>query len=201
MKFDKLMFTVLFGITIPLMFFIISWWVTFIFTGDQKTIIIASLSGLGIGIIISLLIKLTRKPDIYGLSIPILIMVYLFYNFLLFGMFMGIPFFHLALGIIAGYYWAKYTILHKEPKDYKKEIRRIQVFCSVIIGLVCISSASLALFSKSTASEVKHMFHLPFEISRPLLTVFVITGGLLMIVIQYVLVKITMKNTLQDSVK
>jgi hypothetical protein len=198
-KFDRLLFTVLFGIAIPLFCFIISWWGTFIITGDQKTIIIASLSGLGIGIIISLLIKLTRKPDIYKLPIPVLIMVYLFYNVLLFGMFMGIPFFHLFLGIIAGYYRAKYMILHMEPKDYDKEIRRIRVFCSVIIGLVCISSASLALLSKSTASEVKHMFHLPFEISRSLLMVFVITGGFLMIVIQYLLVKVTMKNTLSDN--
>jgi hypothetical protein len=199
MKFDRLLFNVLFGITMPLFCFILSWWGTFIFTGDQKTIIIASLSGLGIGIIISLLIKLTRKPDIYGLPIPVLIMIYLFYNALLFAMFMGIPFFHLFPGIIAGYYWAKYMILHKEPKNYDTEIRRIQVFCSIIIGLVCIASASVALLSKSTASELKHMFHLPFEITRPLLIVFVIAGGLLMIVIQYLLVKVTMKSTLSDN--
>jgi phage shock protein PspC (stress-responsive transcriptional regulator) len=57
----------------------------------------------------------------------------------------------------------------------------------------------VALLSKSTASELKHMFHLPFEISRLLLIVCVITGGFLMIVIQYLLVKFTMKRTLQDN--
>ncbi len=200
-RFDRLLFNVLFGIAIPILCFIVFWWGTFIFTNDQKIIIIASLTGLAIGILISLLIKFINKPDIYGLSEPVLILVYMFYNGILFAMFMGIPFFHLFLGIIAGYYWAKYIINHKGITDYKREIRRISVFASVITGIVCIFSAAVALLSKSTLSELKHMFHLPFELTRPLLIAFLISGGLLMIVVQYLLVKIIMKKTLSGNRK
>ena len=198
MKFDKLLFNTIFGIAIPLLCFILFWWTTFIFTSNHKVIIIAALSGLVIGIIITLLIKLIYKPDIYGLSIPALILVYLFYNAILFAMFMGIPFFHLALGVIAGYYWAKYIIHHKEITDYRKETRRISVFASVVVGVVCLFSASVALLSESTASEIKSMFRLPFEISQTMLVILVVAGGLLLIVIQYLLVRITMKTTLSD---
>jgi hypothetical protein len=196
-RFDKLLFNVLFGISIPFFCFLVSWWGTFIITHDQNIIIIASFSGLGIGIIISLMIKLVSKPDIYGLSIPVLIMVYLFYNGVLFAMFMGIPFFHLFLGIIAGYYWAKYLINHKKITDYKREIRRISLFTSIVIGIVCMFSALVALINKSTIGDLKLMFNLPFDISRPMLIAFIVTGGILLIIVQYMLVKVTMKKTLQ----
>ncbi len=198
-RFDKLLFNVLFGIAIPILCFIIFWWGTFIFTNDQKIIIIASLTGLGVGILISLLIKFINKPDIYQLSKPVLILVYLFYNGILFTMFMGIPFFHIFLGIIAGYYWAKYMTHHEEITDYKREIRRVSVFASSVIGIVCMFSAAVALISKSTTSDLKLMFNLPFDISRPMLIAFIVTGGLLMIVVQYLLVKVTMEKTLSAN--
>lgn len=198
-RFDKLLFTVLFGITIPILCFIISWWGTFVLTVDLRIIKIAALSGLGIGIIISILIKLFARPEIFRLSKPVLIMVYLFYNCILFAMFMGIPFFHLFLGIAAGYYWAKYMIHHTEITDYKKEIQRISIFAAAITGLICIASASIALITRSTASEIQSMFNLPLDISRPLLVTSVIAGGILMIAVQYLLVKFTMKRTLSKN--
>ena len=196
MRFDKLLFSVLFGIVMPILCFIIFWWGTFIFTDNHKVIIIAALSGLGIGILISLLMKLIRKPDIYSVSIPELILVYLFYNGVLFTMFMGIPVFHLVLGVIAGYYWAKYMIHHKEITDHEGEIRRISTFTAIVIGIVCLFSAAVALISKSTSEDLKNMFNLPFDISRPLLITFIVAGGLSLIIIQYLLVKFTMKKIL-----
>ena len=195
-RFDKLLFSVLFGIAIPILCFIVFWWGTFLFTNNQQTIKIAALSGLGIGILISLLIKFIRKPDIYSVSIPVLILVYLFYNGILFTMFMGIPVFHLALGVIAGYYWAKYMIHHKEITDHEREIRRISTFTAIVIGIVCLFSAAVALISKSTSEDLKNMFNLSFDISRPLIVAFIITGGLLLVIIQYLLVRFTIKRTL-----
>lgn len=200
-RFDKLLFTVLFGITIPIFCFIISWWGTFVFTADLKIIKVAALSGLCVGIIISILIKLIARPEIYGLSKPVLILTYLFYNLILFTMFMGIPFFHLGLGVLAGYYRANYLIHHIEITDYKKEIQRISIFASAVTGFVCIASASVALISKSTAGDLQGMFNLQFEISRPLLVTFVIAGGLLLIAVQYLLVKLTMQKTLSNNIK
>jgi len=196
MRFDKLLFSVLFGIAIPILCFIIFWWGTFLFTNNQQTIKIAALSGLGIGILISLLIKFIRKPDIYSISVSVLILVYLFYNGILFTMFMGLPVFHPVLGVIAGYYQAKYMLHHKEITDHEGEIRRISTFTAIVIGIVCLFSAAVALISKSTSEDLKNMFNLSFDISRPLLITFIVAGGLSLIIIQYLLVKFTMKKIL-----
>jgi hypothetical protein len=196
MKFDKFFFNILFGIAIPLLCFILSWWTAFVFTSDLKIIKISALSGLAAGIIISLFYKIIYKPDIYRLSVPVLILVYLFYNAVLFSMFMGVPFFHLFLGMAAGFYWSKYIRYHKEITDYKAEIRRISLFTSVTTGVVSLFSASIALLNKSTTSDLESMFRLPFKISQSMLVIFLITGGFLLVVIQYLLVRVVMKKTI-----
>ena len=196
-RFDKFLFNVLFGLVIPILCLVIFWWSSLLFTGDNKVIIIISLLGLGIGFMISLFLKLTLRPDIYKLSKPTLIMIYLFYNTGMFGFFMGIPIFNLVLGVIAGFYWAKRLIYFNEETDYKTEIHRISRFTSIVIGIVCLFSSTFALISKSTPYDLKLMLHLPFDISQPLLISFIITGGMCLIIAQYFLVKATMIKTLK----
>jgi len=153
---------------------------------------IAAFLGLGIGIVISLHLKMTLKTDIYSLSTPILIMIYLFYNFGMFGFFMGVPVFHLFLGIVAGFYWTQRLIYQNSTIDYKSEISRISIFTSIIVGFVCLFSAIFALLSKSTPYDLKHMFHLSFDISQSILICFIIIGGAVLILSQYWLTKATM---------
>jgi hypothetical protein len=196
-KFDRFLFNSLFGLVIPILCFLIFWWSSLLFTNDDKYIIIAAPTGFGVGLMISLFLKLTRKPDIYRLSKPILIMIYLFYNVGMFGFFMGVPVFHLILGVIAGFYWTKRLIHHNAAIVYKAEINRISRFTSIVIGFVCLFSAIFALISKSTPSDLKQMFHLPFDISQPLLISLIITGGLFLIFAQYFFTQITMKKILK----
>lgn len=196
-RFDRLIFNVLFGMVIPAICFLGCWGISFLFTGNEKTIIIASLSGLCLGLMIDLIIYFFFKPDIFKLSKPILIIIYLFYNTWLFGFFMGVPVFHLALGIIAGYYWVKRLIYQNEIKDYKKEIQRTSRFTSVIIGVVCLFSATIALMSPSTPSDLKGMLRLPFEISQTILWCIIIAGGLILIIGQYFLTRATMISILK----
>lgn len=196
-KFDRFLFNILFGLVIPILCFLIFWWSSLLFTNDNKVITIAAFSGLGIGLMISFFLKLTRKTNIYSLSMPILIMVYLFYNAGMFGFFMGVPIFHLILGVIAGFYWTKRLIYHNSTIDYKAEIYRISRFTSIIIGFVCLFSAIFALISKSTFYDLKYMLHLPFDISQTLLISFIIIGGLFLILSQYWLTKITMIKILE----
>jgi hypothetical protein len=198
-RFERLIFNLLFGLVIPVACLLISWWTTFIFTQNEKTIIIVSLSGLCLGLLIDFIIILFLKPDIFKLSKPVLIIIYLFYNTWLFGFFMGVPVFHLALGVIAGFYWVKRLIYQNEIKDYKREIQRTSLFTSIVIGVVCLFSAVIALLSKSTPSDLQGMFHLSFKISIPLLTASIIAGGIFLIIAEYYLTKIVMKLTLKSN--
>jgi hypothetical protein len=198
-RFDRVIFNVLFGLIIPVLCFMIFWWGSLVFTDETRIVIIATLSGLCVGIIISLLIKYIYKPDIYRLSVPVLILIYLFYSAGSFGFFMGMPVFNLVPGVIAGFYWAKRLIYNKEATDYKGEIRRISGFTSIVIGIVCLFSAAIALISKSTPEDLKGMLHLPFDISQPLLISIILTGGLFLIFAQYFLTRITMQQTLKSA--
>ena len=196
-RFEKLIFNFLIGAVIPALCFLGCWGISFLFTRDEKIIIIVSLSGLCLGILIDFLIYYFFKPDIFNLSKPILIIIYLFYNTWLFGFFMGVPVFHLALGIIAGYYWMKSLIYKNETKDYKSEIKRTCRFTSIVIGVVCMFSAAIALMSSSTPADLKGMLRLPFEISQTLLLCIIIVGGLILIIAQYYLTRATMFSVLK----
>jgi hypothetical protein len=188
----RFFFNCLFGSVIPILCFLIFWWSSLLFTNDNKFISIAAFSGSGIGIMISLYLKLTLKTDIYSLSTPVLIMVYLFYSFGMFGFFMGVPIFHLFLGIVAGFYWTQRLIYNNSTTNYKSEILKISIFTSIVIGFVCLFSAIFALLSKSTPDDLKHMLHLSFDISQSMLVSFIITGGMFLILSQYWLTKVTM---------
>jgi hypothetical protein len=196
-RFERLIFKLLFGLAIPVLCFLVSWWTTLIFTQNEKIIMVVSLSGLCLGLLIDFLIILFFKPDIFKLSKPVVVITYLFYNTWLFGFFMGVPVFHLALGIIAGFYWVKRLIYQNEIKDYKREIHRTSIFTSTVTGVVCLFSAVIALLSKSTPSDLKGMFHLQFDISQTLLLCVIIAGGLVLIITQYYLTRATMILTLK----
>jgi hypothetical protein len=197
MKPDLLLFNGLFGLVLPVLCFLMFWWGSLLFTNEERTIGIIAVTGLGIGTIISIIIRLIRKFDIYRLSVPILVMVYLFYNIGMFGFFMGVPVFHLVLGPIAGFYWAKRLVNQNRPVNYPEEIRRILRFTSLVISGICLLSAAIALSSKSTPDDIRHMLRLSFDISIPVLIVFIIAGGAFLITIQYWLTKFIMLKVLK----
>jgi glucose-6-phosphate-specific signal transduction histidine kinase len=196
-RFERLIFNFLIGMVFPAICFLGCWGISFLLTRNERTIIIVSLSGLCLGLVIDFLVYYFFKPDIFKLSKPVLIIIYLFYNTWLFGFFMGVPVFHLALGIIAGYYWMKRLIYQNKIRDYKREIHRTSLFTSFIIGVVCLFSATFALISPSTPSDLKGMLRLPFEISQTILLCIIIAGGLILIVAQYYLTRATMFSVLK----
>ena len=191
-RLERFLFNCIFGLVIPIAGFLVFWWGSLLFIENDKVIMIAALSGLVIGLIISLFLILIRKIDIYNLKMPVLIVVYLFYNLGMFGFFMGVPVFHLLLGVIAGYYWTKRLIYHNGKTDYRAEISKISGFTAFVIGGVCMFSATIALISKSTPYDLKHMLHLPFDITQSLLISSVVIGGVFLILSQYWLTKVTM---------
>jgi hypothetical protein len=196
-RIDRFIFNSLFGLVIPIFCFLLFWWGSLLFASEEKIIMISALTGLGIGIMVSLLVKILFKPDIYGLSKQVLILIYLFYNAGMFGFFMGVPVFHPVLGIIAGYYWSKRLKFQDRNLNSKAEIERISIFTAMVMGVVCICSAFFALISKSTPYDLKHMLNLHFDITRPMLLSLIISGGLTLIIIQFFLTKITMRRILK----
>jgi hypothetical protein len=194
---DSIFFNFLFGFVLPLIGFEAAVWIAFESGSSEKAIATAALLGFVVGLVVSLLIWFIFKPDIYKLPIPLLILVYLFYNTCILGFFMGVPVFNLATGAIAGYYWSK-RILHRDDlQNSSKNIRRISVFTSSVTAVVCLASALVALLSKSTTEDIKGMFHLNCDVTRPMLFGLIVIGGIMLVALQYYLTRFIMIKTLK----
>jgi hypothetical protein len=59
----------------------------------------------------------------------------------------------------------------------KGTARRVATFTAGVMGLVCSTSAALALSSQSTASEMEHMLRLPFRVTQPMVVGLIVFGG------------------------
>jgi hypothetical protein len=55
----------------------------------------------------------------------------------------------------------------------------------------------VALLSKSTPEDLKGMFHLNFDITRPLLVCLIIAGGIMLVALQYYLTRFIIIKTLK----
>jgi hypothetical protein len=56
-----------------------------------------------------------------------------------------------------------------------------------------------ALMSKSTPTDLKHMLHLPFDITPVMLYAIIVVGGIILVLTQYWLTKATMIWTLKRN--
>jgi hypothetical protein len=196
-KLDRIFFDFMFGLVLPIFGFEVAVWLTFVNDSSERTIFISALLTFSAGIVISLLIRFILKPDIFKMPVPVLILVYLFYNVCILGFFMGVPVFNLAAGALAGYYWSKRTINRNELNNSRRDIQRVSLFASSVTAAVCLTSAIVALLSKSTPEDLKGMFHLNFDITRPLLISLIIIGGLMLVALQYYLTRFVMEKTLR----
>lgn len=198
-KTDRIFFNFLFGFVLPVFGFEIAVWIAFVNGPVEKAIKIAALLGFSVGLVISLLIRFILKPDIYKLPLPVLILIYLFYNVCIFGFFMGVPVFNLVTGGLAGYYWVKRISSRNELNNSGRDVQRISIFTASVTAIVCFSSAIIALISKSTPEDLRGMFHLHFEITRPILVSLIIVGGILLVALQYYLTRFIMIKTLKAT--
>jgi hypothetical protein len=196
-KIDRIFFDFMFGLVLPVFGFEVAVWLTFVSGSAERTIFISALLAFSVGIFISLLIRFILKPDNYKIPVPVLILVYLFYNVCILGFFMGVPVFNLAAGALAGYYWSKRIINRNELNNSRRDIQRVSVFTSSVTAVVCLTSAIVALLSKSTPEDLKGMFHLNFDITRPLLVSLITIGGLMLVGLQYYLTRFVMVKTLR----
>ncbi len=104
--------------------------------------------------------------------------VYVFYSVGLLGFFMGVPVFNVALAVPAGIFVGRWlACTSSEATRVQQVARRVAMFTSSILGLVCIASASVALASSSTAYDLQHMLGLPFEVTRAMIITLILGGG------------------------
>jgi len=155
--------------------------------------------GLLIGILIDLKFLKGWIRQRFNLPIWMLISIYLVYNVFVYGFFMGLPVFNIFLGLLAGYYFGNRICFHKvKPERYPKLINQVSGFTGLIMTLVCVSSGFLALMDFGAAGMIEDVLGLNFEVTNSMMWGIVVIGGLALILMNFLLTKITMTKTIKN---
>ena len=159
----------------PLAGFLVGWWSVYTLL-PEKWIPFAMIAGLLAGILADafLLKKLLDRH----LNWLFWMAVFLFYSIGTFGFSMGVPVVNAALAIPAGFVAG--SRLRAENADMlrvRKITRRTAWFTTSVLALVCAASAIIALASPSTASDLRGMLGLGFEVTQGMIIGLILVGG------------------------
>ncbi|MFZ1291000.1 MAG: hypothetical protein WAR79_12965 [Melioribacteraceae bacterium] len=115
---------------------------------------------------------------------------------------MGFPLFNTSLGMVAGYYFGKRICFREIKTEIETKImNRVSLFTSLIMTLICISTAIIALTEKEIGKEIQGMLGLNFEITMTMIYIIIFVGGLGLIVAEYYITKLTMEKTIKLTIK
>ncbi len=197
---EKLIFGCVFGGTFPLLFALLTFVAWFYLDRNESHALACLLGGLAIGLVLDLKFLKTIIDKRYQLHLGFVTGIYLFYNVLIFGFFMGFPVFNLFTGFVAGYYAGQRIVYENSPpKKQNKQIHRVSLFTTLVMTSICFCSGFLALAGNGSGSDIKSMFGLGFEVTRTMIWGLVIVGGISLIGLQYALTKVTMIKTIKGN--
>jgi len=156
--------------------FLAGWWGSIPLVPEYRIWQFA-LAGLLLGVLVDVVFLRGWVRRAYAMQPWVWKAVYLFYSAAMFGLFMGVPVFNVMLALPAGVFVGSW-LAHKgaDATRMQKVARQAAAFTTSILGLVCIAAGSIALASRSTASDLQGMLGLQFHVS-PVMIVGVILGG------------------------
>lgn len=199
-KFDKILIGLFVGGAPPILFCMVSVMIWFYLDKLESRALIYVTAGFFLGSLIDLKFLRGWINDRYKLPVWFVTGIYLFYNIGIYGLFMGFPVFNLILGLFAGYYFGKKIGSEKISWDqHKKIINQVSLFTGLVMTLNCISSGFIALAGKGVGKDIQGMLGLGFEVTRPMIWSITLIGGIVLILIQILLTKITMIKTIKNS--
>jgi len=165
--------------------FLSGWWISIPFV-PESWISKFAITGLAIGVLVDLFFLKTWVRNAYSMKPIVWMIIYLFYSIGMFGFFMGIPVFNIALALPAGFFmggWLAYA--RADSNQMKKTARQSALFTTSVLALICFASATIALTSTSTASELQHMFRLPIRVTPAILLGIILCGGIILLFLQW----------------
>jgi hypothetical protein len=168
---------------LPLAGLLTFWWVAYAFL-PETWIPFTGISGLLFGILAD--IFLLKKLLDRRLGLMLWVAVFLFYSIGIFGFFMGVPVFNVALAIPAGFVVG--SRLAEENADrlhLRKAAQHMAWFTSGVLALICAASAIIALASSSTASDLQGMLRLGFDVTQSMIVALILAGGMALLVLDW----------------
>jgi len=136
----------------------------------------AAITGLLIGVVVD--IFMLKKLLERRLSLLLWVVVFLFYSVGVFGFSMGVPVLNTALAIPAGFViGSRLAADNADRMRVRKNAQRTAWFTTAVLALICAASAMIALVSASTASDLRGMLGLGFEVTQGMIIGLILVGG------------------------
>jgi len=195
-KAEAVMLWILFGTPLVLICFIAGGYTSVALFGEKHALSMA-MAGVAVGIIGDAVFLRRPIKNAYRINNKILIALYIFYSVGALGFCMGVPLLNFGVGIVAGFYSArKIQCTGAGQIQRDRNIKRVAIFSAVIMMAMCCLTGVWALIGGMVGSEFKSPF-ISFTFTGPILITIVISGGVLLSLLQYYLttgaVKITFK--------
>jgi hypothetical protein len=176
---------VVFGAVPVIACFLAGWWISIPLVPEPR-IPQCALAGLLLGILVDVIFLRGWVRRVYSMKTWVWQAVYLFYSVGMFGFFMGVPVFNVILALPAGVFVGRW-LAHSgaDSTHMRKLARQAAVFTTSILGLVCIASGTIALASRSTASDLQGMLGLPFHVTTVMIVGIILGGGAMILALNW----------------
>lgn len=175
---EKMLYRLVIGFVPPMFFMLGAWWTAYL-SGLSPLIPWAVLAGLTLGLIVDAVFLERWIARLYDLPNWALFCLYGFYTLGMFGLFMGVPVFNLVLTVLAALYIAGRQRARPDWKGTVEGAARLASrFTTGVLALVFVVSAWIALNDPYTAGNLEGMLGLGFQLTRPMLVVLIVGGGL-----------------------
>lgn len=198
-NFEKKINVLIIGSVFPLSFGLLSVTIWMLLDKTESRPLLYLAIGLLIGILIDLKFLKSWIRQRFNLPIWILALIYLVYNVFVYGFFMGLPVFNAFLGLLAGYYSGNRICFNKMKSErHPKLINQVSMFAGLIMTLVCVLSGFLALMDFGAAGMIENVLGLDFEVTNSMMWGIVLIGGLILIIINILLTRITMIKAIKN---
>ena len=171
------------------------WWLSYALL-PEKWIPLCTICGFALGILADVLVLKNLIKRSHQLGTVFWLAVLLFYSVGIFGFFMGVPVFNVALAVPTGFVVGG-KLVHEAAGGV--QVRRASLLtCILTTGLmvlVCISSAFFALISPSTSSDLRGMLGLAFEVTPAMIWGLILVGGAGLLAVNWLLTILTIRFT------
>lgn len=196
---EKIISGLIIGGLFPSLLGLLSVTVWFFFDKAESRPLIYLTAGLLTGILIDIQFLKNWMKQRFILPVWLIASVYVVYNILIYGFFMGFPVVNTFAGIVAGYYFGNRIIHNQIPTEKHPElINKVSGFTGFIMALVCISSGFLAIYHNGAAGMIQNVLNLNFEITKGMIWGIVLVGGMLLIFLNILFTRITMIRIIKN---
>ena len=171
------------------------WWLSYALL-PEKWIAVGTVAGLLLGLLADVFLLKRLIDRAHTVKMLFWAAVFLFYAVGLFGFFMGVPVFHAALAVPAGFVvGARLARAAAGPAQVRTAARRTALFTTLVLAFICTASATIALLSPSTAADLQGMLGLGFAVTPAMIWGLILVGGAGLLAVNWALTGLSVRLT------